>query len=360
MRRVFADLQLTGTGDPLSQGTFYFEKGSSHDFQYKNLSGGEKAVFDLILDLVMKRTEFNDTVFCIDEPEAHMHTRLQATLLQELFALIAPPSQLWINTHSIGMMSKARALQEAHPGEVVFLDFSGHDFDHTVVMRPAVVNRGFWKRTLAVALHDLANLIAPAQVVLCEGPPVSAAGRAHKAEFDTACYRTIFASEYTDTDFVAVGNNLDVQSDRLAVGRAIQTLVSGTKVIKVIDRDERTPAEVSALVQEGVKVLSRRHLEAFLLDDEILTKLCNSRGRPQQVQAVLAAKQQELAASVGRGNSPDDIKSATGTLYPAIRGLLALTEAGSNAHAFMRDVLAPLVTSETRSYQDLKRDIFGP
>jgi hypothetical protein len=36
------------------------------------LSGGEKAAFDLLLDLVIKRREFNDTVFFIDEPEAHM------------------------------------------------------------------------------------------------------------------------------------------------------------------------------------------------------------------------------------------------------------------------------------------------
>lgn len=359
MGRVFPDLVLAGTGNPLHQGTFYFDKGASRQFEYKNLSGGEKAVFDLLLDFVIKRVEFNNTVFCIDEPEAHMHTRLQGVLLKELFGLIPTNCQLWINTHSIGMMSKARELQQAHPDQVVFLDFSRGDFDSATVLRPAIVDRPFWKRVLAVALDNVADLVAPAQVVLCEGPPPGAPGRAGKAEFDAACYRTIFATEYADTDFLAVGNNLDVESDRLAAGRAIQTIVSGTRIVRVIDRDERTPAEVTALTQEGVKVLSRRHLEAFLLDDEILTKLCCDTGQAQQASAVIAAKQQEITASVSRGNASDDIKSASGTLYVAIRRLLGLTQSGSDAHAFMRDVLAPLVTPDTAAYQALRRDIFG-
>ncbi len=67
----------------------------------------------------MKRLSFNDTVFCIDEPEIHMNTRLQGKLLEELFKLLPDNCQLWIATHSIGMMRRARDLQEANPGEVL-------------------------------------------------------------------------------------------------------------------------------------------------------------------------------------------------------------------------------------------------
>lgn len=35
---IFPDLNLSSIGDPLSNGAFYFEKGSSKDFHYKNLS----------------------------------------------------------------------------------------------------------------------------------------------------------------------------------------------------------------------------------------------------------------------------------------------------------------------------------
>ena len=48
-------LHLNGLGSPLKDGTFRFNKGSAKKFLYENLSGGEKAAFDLILDLVVKR-----------------------------------------------------------------------------------------------------------------------------------------------------------------------------------------------------------------------------------------------------------------------------------------------------------------
>jgi hypothetical protein len=62
MKRVFPDLLLTGTGHPLSQGSFFFDKGESRHFKYMNLSGGEKAGFDLLLDFVVKREMYDNTI----------------------------------------------------------------------------------------------------------------------------------------------------------------------------------------------------------------------------------------------------------------------------------------------------------
>ena len=61
--------------------------------------GGEKAAFDLILDLIVRKREYNNTVFCIDEPESHMNTRLQAALLETLYYLIPENCQLFLATH---------------------------------------------------------------------------------------------------------------------------------------------------------------------------------------------------------------------------------------------------------------------
>ena len=52
----------------MQNGTFLFSKGATKTYAYKNLSGGEKAAFDLILDFTLKREVFNDTVFAVDEP----------------------------------------------------------------------------------------------------------------------------------------------------------------------------------------------------------------------------------------------------------------------------------------------------
>ena len=75
--RLFPGLLLNSLGNPLTEGSFRFDKGDSKGFLYKNLSGGEKAAFDLLLDLLVKRREYDDTVFFIDEPEAHMASGLQ-------------------------------------------------------------------------------------------------------------------------------------------------------------------------------------------------------------------------------------------------------------------------------------------
>jgi predicted ATP-dependent endonuclease of OLD family len=63
---------------------------------------GREGCFRLLLDFVVKTEAFRDTVFCIDEPELHMHTQLQARLLEELYDSTPERCQLWIATHSIG------------------------------------------------------------------------------------------------------------------------------------------------------------------------------------------------------------------------------------------------------------------
>lgn len=357
MKRVFGDLVLVGVGDPLSNGSFFFEKGISKNFHYKNLSGGEKAAFDLLLDLIVQLRYYDDTVFCIDEPETHLNTRLQGKLLEEFLNLVPATCQLWIATHSIGMMRKARDLHEQRPGEVVFLDFEDQDFDAPITVRPAAVNRRFWNRVLGVALDDLAKLVAPKQVVLCEGKPLSS--KQAKAEFDARCYRVIFAADRPDTDFVSVGNSSDVMADRLEIGKAIQTIVAGTKIVRLIDRDDRSPEEIADAQAVGVRVLSRRHIESYLADDEILAALCIVNDNPAAVAAVLAAKQAAIAASVQRGNPPDDMKSAVGELYGAIRRILQIVGSGNTVDAFLRDTLAPLVTPNTNTYCQMRLDIFG-
>ena len=96
-------------------GSFTFSKGDIKNFLYENLSGGEKAAFDLLLDVIANREVYDDSLYCIDEPEAHLNTRLQGKVLGELYRLIPNHSQLWIATHSIGMVRKAEELRISNP-----------------------------------------------------------------------------------------------------------------------------------------------------------------------------------------------------------------------------------------------------
>lgn len=362
MIRVFPELILVGVGGvtrgPSSVGTFYFTKGSSENFLYKNLSAGEKAAFDLILDAVVKGEYFDNTVWCIDEPEAHLNTRVQADLLDTLVKLLPPKSQMVLASHSIGFMSAAWRLARSEPGLVAFIDMQDVDFDEPATLTPVAVTREFWARTLDVALGDLAALVAPEHIVLCEGRPTTGPNDS-RGEFDAACYRKIFAAEFPEVDFLSVGSSSEVQDNRLEAGRAIQTVASGTKTTRVIDRDLLNQTEVADANAKGIRVLSRRNIEAFLLDDEVLAALCSSQGRARSTQEALDIKQSALAASVQRGNAADDLKKAASQIYNELRTLLQLTGSGSDWNAFARETLAGLLKPGLRAYDQLKQDVFG-
>jgi hypothetical protein len=356
-QRLFPDLVMNSLGNPLDNGTFKFDKGHSKGFLYKNLSGGEKAAFDLILDVIVKRKEYKDTVFCIDEPEAHMNTRLQGQLLRELYSAINEDSQLWLATHSAGMMRAARDLEREKPGTVVFLDFGGRDFDELQVIEPAKPNRHFWERVLDVAFDDMAALIAPSEVVICEGDPI-ATGRRHEG-IDAACYNEIFAEEFPETRFLSAGSADNVEADRIALLQTIQSLLKGVSVRRIIDGDDRSDGEVVEAQAKGIRVLGRRNIESYLFDDEVLAAYCESVSQPDKLPEVLSAKARALADSLGRGNAPDDMKSAAGPTYVEMKKILQTTKVGNTVKKFMRDSLSPVIRTDMNIYRELREDIFG-
>jgi hypothetical protein len=353
--RVLPQLELEGVGDPLGEGTFFFKKGGSSEWRYKNLSGGEKAAFDLLLDFVVKKEKFDNTVFCIDEPETHMNTAVQAGLLNELYSKVPDQCQLWISTHSIGMMRAAKDLADRNPGSVAFLDFADQDFDQAVEMKPAVTDRKFWKKTFAIAIGDLAELVAPQHLVFCEGTRV---GRTNP-KFDARCYGTIFAKEYPDVEFVSLGGTTEIEKNSLLVSSVLADVLTGIRVSRVIDLDDRSTEEIAELAGRGTRVLSRRDIESFLYDDEILGRLCAIHGQPEMTGEALQKKAELLASSVQRGNPADDIKSIGGSLYVFLKRSLGLTQCGDTSEAFCIATLAPLVTQDTGAYRELRQAIFG-
>jgi ABC-type transport system involved in cytochrome c biogenesis ATPase subunit len=356
MKRVFPDLLLNDLGNPLMAGTFRFDKGTSRHFPYMNLSGGEKAAFDLLLDLLVKRRAFDNTVYCIDEPEAHISSRLQATLLDEMVRNLPGDSQLLMATHSVGMMRRARDIEREMPGSVAFLDFSDLDFDQPQSLKPARTTRAFWERMLNVALDDLSSLVAPSRVIVCEGAPAGHPGK--NTEHDATIYNLIFETEFPDAKFISAGNSTDVQADRLSLVAGIRALVSGCEVLRLIDRDDHSGQDVRNFTAQGIRVLSRRHLESYLYDDEVLTALCAKEGKPNEAANLLKERQEALHQIAQQGKPADDLKSAAGRIYVSAKRRLSLVGVGNDANAFARNVLAPLITPEMTVYKELRRAIF--
>ncbi len=355
--RLFPNLDLNTLGNPLAEGTFRFTKGTVKGFSYKNLSGGEKAAFDLLLDMVIKRRSFNDTVFAIDEPETHMNTRLQGALLGELYELIPEGSQLWIATHSIGMMRKARDLYQKNLDDVVFLDFEGNDYDQAVVLRPVAPTRVFWERILRVALDELSDLVAPAEIVICEGNPSSAVPGKNE-DHDARCYESIFGEQFPDTKFVSAGSSKEVAGDRLRFAAVFSKVIKGVEVRRLIDRDDHAPMETAEFLKQGIRTLSRRHLECYLYDEQVFHALYNNHGRLIDFHEFQIARAGFIADSITRGNPPDDIKSAAANIYTYVKKHLSLTGCGNDQTTFARNILVPLVKPGMEIYEQLRRDIF--
>jgi predicted ATPase len=355
LSNIFEDLNLSSIGDPLSNGSFYFEKGTSKDFHYKNLSAGEKSVFDLVLDLIIKSTFYSDAIFCIDEPEAHMHTRLQSKVLRELYNLTPDNSQLWISTHSIGMLKEAEEIEEENTGTVVFLDFDNRDFDLAEVIQPTQISRAIWDRFFDLAFADFSKLISPQKIVFCEG---TSQGRKYK-DFDALIYGKILGEKNHGATFVSVGSCSEIENIENQSVKMISNILKSSEIIKFVDRDDKSDAEVNELLQNGVRTSGRRHIECYLLDDEIIRKLCSSVDKEEFAEQCLQAKTSAIQESVGRGNPQDDVKSASGKIFTEIKGILGLTQCGNNKCAFLRDTMAPLVTDETEVYKEIEKEIFG-
>jgi len=355
IERVFEDLKFSSLGEPLQNGNFYFTKGTTQNFSYRNLSAGEKSAFDLILDMVVQSKYYPDAIYCIDEPETHMHTKLQGKVLRELYLLIPGQSQLWLSTHSIGMLQEAEEIEKEHPGTVAFLDFGGRNFDIDQVVHPAKIGKAVMDKFYELVFGDFAKLMLPQTIVFCEGD----SNGCKRKDFDKTIYTTIFADTHPEAFFMSAGSCNDIENIEKTHGEIISTLLKNTKVIKIVDRDDRSQQEIYDLEEKGIKVLKKRNLESYVLDNEVIKKLCDAVGKSEEYAECIREKQEAITASTDRGNAPDDYKSARGDIYNALKRRLELTKCGNNADTFIRDTLSPLITTDMNVYQNLETEIFG-
>ena len=341
---IFPNLALQDFGGITGGGGFRFSKGMVEDFHHKNLSGGEKAAFDLLLDMFVKREEYQQAVYCIDEPEAHAAVGIQGRLLNALLALLPQNCQLWIATHSIGFI-RAAYQRSQKLNDVVFLDFANHDFDNSVTLTPAITSREFWCNTYEVALDDLATLVGPSRIVLCEG------NRDRPSEgFDAQCYSKIFEHTHGDTMFLSRGGSNQVeQSEHLQA--IIKEILTGAEILRLRDRDDMTDGQREESVEESnLRILSRRELENFLYDPKVILTLFETHGHrcvPPDIHKLLV-------------NDPitSDIKQISQQVLNAAKAVILGEFLGNKRQEFELDHLVPALIDTRSIFEELERDIF--
>jgi len=192
-------------------------------------------------------------------------------------------------------------------------------------------------------------------IIFCEG---SSEG-ARNTNFDELCYKNIFSQEFPNAVFCSVGGCKDIEEKEKLLFDVIEKVNPYHTIIKLIDRDDRSLEEIKELKKQGITVLSLRELESYLLEDEIIEKLCWVCDQQEKTDEIKAIKVKALNESIARGNPTDDLKSAAGTFYTETRKVLRLTQCGNTKATFLRDAMAPLVKPETNTYKLLRKDVFG-
>ena len=236
----------------------------------------------------------------------------------------------------MGFYEHQKKFLEKYPSKVVFLDFSGHDFDQIVEMKPIIKpDRELWQKLHQSVLEDLSGLLAPEKIIVCESDPNTAA-------FDANCYNKIFAKNQPDALFVSAGGKGELDK----IIPMLQDVIRKADIFKVRDRNNLLPEKRKKLIEQGTRVLTRRCIEDYLVDHEVLEKFADDNDLD-------ACQLQELKNING-----NDAKARSGKIYQKISNGYRLT-VGDDREEFLSDVLAPLFSEDMTVYQELEKDIFG-
>ncbi|MCX6755322.1 MAG: AAA family ATPase [Candidatus Nomurabacteria bacterium] len=322
------DLEIKSIGNiEAGEGTLYFKKNDhSVEFEFNVLSSGEKEVVDILLDLYLRQDEYDNTVFLIDEPELHINTSIQKKLLIEINKLIGENCQIWVATHSIGFL---RALQEDLKNDCQIIEFK-EDLklaSEIVTLKPMSLTRSNWQNIFKTALDDLSTLLAPQEIIYCEG--------SISRSLDEKMFNDIFSSKYHNSLFVSSLGKDDSQKYAGIALTVINKAFSGVKIKVVIDRDDNLEIPKDGTVE--VRKLKRREFENYLYDIEIVEKTYPN---------LVLEKYKEICKDI----TNDDVKSKT-------KEFMALC--GETDNKTFRLNLAEKLTEETEVFKELERIIFN-
>lgn len=276
------DLEISSLGNVEgNQGTLYFKKPDHpKEFEFNVLSSGEKEVVDLLLDLYLRKDDYSDTIFLIDEPELHINTAIQGNLLVEIDRLVGSDCQIWLTTHSIGFL---RALQTKMRDRCQIIQFLP---EHNLAaeartLTPVKVGPGTWRDLFAIALDDLAQLVSPSKIIYCEGRAEPGPGGRERG-IDAQVFNNIFAESHPDSFFTSSGGNTE-PDQRSAIALAVLGKVFPTVDIWVLkDRDmasgkatDENDRQIYLRTNHNHhRVLKRWEIENYLYDKDVLKAYC--------------------------------------------------------------------------------------
>ena len=146
----------------------------------------------------------------------------------------------------------------------------------------------------------------------------------------------------------------------------IKAIAGGIQTIRIRDKDILEPAQIKEGIQKGIRTLTRREIENYLLADEVLIKLCQDKDKSNKTDELLAAKhnlKKKVLKSDSEEDKPDDkLKCIAADFYERTKDILDLQSEYTGKEPerdFMKCELAPLIQPDMAVYTELHKVIFG-
>ncbi len=220
-----------------------------------SLSSGEREVFKIVFDLLLRSPE--DCIIFIDEPEIHLHPELSFRLLRTL-ETIGQRNQFVLCTHSADIITSA--------------------LDHTVIfIRPpgTAENQALRINTTDPQIDTLRQLGETVGVVSLGRRIVLIEGR--EKSVDRYVYGALIREKFPDLVLAPSGGRQTILSFTDVISNVLDKTVWGIDFYMLSDRDASIPDaklhELETTSCGRLRFLKRYHIENYFLDEETIAEL---------------------------------------------------------------------------------------
>ncbi len=220
---------------------------------FQDLSSGEKEVF-FILSFFL-RNDVSDSIIIIDEPELHLHPELARKLLHSM-RTIKPQNQIWCATHS------AELIDEAGRERTFYLRAS---VDRSQAECIPATEEGSEVQVLRDLFGYAGYVGISRKVVFSEGRDSSA---------DRRTFANILPGLSREIKIIPVGSWESLYRVNRAILALLESAFARCEFFLVRDRDYLSQEAIAKHVSKApgrLFVLSRYHIENFLLDDTVIS-----------------------------------------------------------------------------------------
>jgi hypothetical protein len=296
LQRLFAKYALTDGGQDVPKDLFVQLPGGPI-VPFTDLSSGEKEVF-FILSFFL-RHEVSNAVIVVDEPELHLHPELARTLVRTMRS-IRPGNQIWLASHN------PEIVDETGPDRV-------HYISRNVDGLAATVTRGIDEPAALQSLRDLfgySGYIGVAKsMVFLEGEGASA---------DRKLFSALFALNNASVKLIPSQTSSNLPRINTAILAIIESSLGWLQFYLIRDRDyllDDAVAKYSQHASGRLHILSRYHIENYLLQDELIAKAqTDILGRPI-APSMVAARLRQAAVRISGEVLRDMVCSRVSQVY---------------------------------------------